>query len=55
MTFDVQPIYGWGWSANGQRIEVPVPFRIETVVNERGEFKTAVGRLNDPGHLLSAV
>jgi hypothetical protein len=55
MTFDVQPIYGWGWRANGHIVEVPGPFRMETVAKERGDFKTAVGRLDSPGHPLSAM
>jgi hypothetical protein len=55
MTFDVQPIYGWGWRANGQSFEVPGPFRIETVLSENGRFKAAMGKLHEPGHLLSAM
>jgi hypothetical protein len=55
MTFDVQPIYGWGWSADGHNVEVPGPFRLDTVVNEKDGFKTAIGRLDSPGHPLSAM
>jgi len=55
MTFHVQPIYGWGWSADGESVAVPGPFQIETVVNEKAGLKTAMGRFYDPGHQLSAL
>jgi hypothetical protein len=53
--FDVQPIYGWGWRSKGHNVPVPAPFRMKTVVNERGEFKTAIGRFDDPAHPLSGM
>ena len=55
MKFDVQPVYGWGWFSEGQAINVPAPFRMKVVVNETGEFKTAIGRFDDPESLLSGM
>jgi hypothetical protein len=53
--FDVQPIYGWGWSSKGQGVEVPAPFRINAVVNEKSGFQIAIGRFDDPEHPLSCM
>jgi hypothetical protein len=55
MEFDVQPIYGWGWRSDGRLFEVPPPFQMKTVVSENSEFKTAIGRVDDPKHMLSGM
>jgi len=53
--FDVRPIYGWGWDSEGRSIQVPAPFRMKTIVYEKGEFKSAIGRFYDPEHPLSGM
>ena len=55
MEFDVQPIYGWGWRSEGCRAEVPPPFGVKAVVNEKSEFKTAIGTVEDPQHPLAGM
>lgn len=32
-----------------------MPFRMDTVVNEKGGFRTALGKFYDPRHPLSAM
>jgi len=53
--FDVRPIYGWGWDSEGRFIRVPAPFRIKTIVYEKDEFKSALGKVCDPEHPLSGM
>jgi hypothetical protein len=53
--FDVQPIYGWGWSLGERQFAVPAPFRLKTVVNGGRKFKTAIGRFHNPEHPLSGM
>ena len=55
MEFDVQPIYGWGWSFDTLKIGVPAPFRMTVAISEQGEFKTATGKFDAPGHPLSGM
>jgi len=36
-------------------IQVPAPFRMKTIVYEKGEFKSAIGRFYNPEHPLSDI
>lgn len=56
MRFEVQPIYGWGWSYGRSQFEVPGPFSLDAAVNERHEgFKTATGRVDSADHPLALM
>ena len=55
MKFDVQPIYGWGWSNGPHRFEVPGPFSMDALVRDKPGFKTATGRLHNPDHPLASM
>lgn len=58
MRLRIKPEYGFGWFRTGetQSLDVPPEFDFEATVVECGTpFKTALGLVSEPGHLLTGL